>query len=255
MDIRPNRAKRKLDRGETAIVVGGFTHPDDIDAFGPIAVKHGFDGIWLEGEHGWSDAPEMGNLTRACDLWGLTSVARINANHQGMIYRTLDRGAQAVVVPHVNNAHEARNVVLGGKFPPLGMRGQYTSRQGYAVPDYLERANDETLMIILIEDIVAYENLDEILAVDGVDVIFVAPGDFAASMGHMGDTAHPDVVRTMDDAMQRIVAAGRTAGAICSAANVGKYVDMGVRFLFTTTPDWLDTGAANFMAVVDSHRK
>ena len=247
MTLRPNTAKQKIDNGELAIVVGGMTHPDDIDAFGPIANKHGFDGIWLEGEHGWVDASELGNLTRACDLWGLTSVARINTNQQSLIYRTLDRGAQAIVVPHVNTAEEAQNVVEGGKFPPIGKRGMYTSRQGYGVPDYLDKANDHSLLIILIEDIIAYQNLDEMLKVDGIGVFFVAPSDFAASMGYFGNHQHPEVQSVMDDALQRIVASGRTAGAICSNSDVQHFVDLGVKFLFTNTPAWIDEGAGKFM--------
>jgi len=180
MELRTNRAKQKLANGEVVTIVSGITDPDDIDAVGPV----GFDGIWLEGEHGSTEASELGNLTRACDLWGMTSVARINLNEQGLIYRTLDRGAQAIVVPHVNNAAEAQNVVDGGKFTPLGKRGMFTSRQGYDVDNYLHKANEETMLIVLIEDIVAWENLDEIIAVDGIDVFFVAPSDFAASMGH-----------------------------------------------------------------------
>ena len=89
MAIRPNRVKQKLAAGDIACVVSGFTHPDDIDSFGP----NGFDGVWLEGEHGAVDAAELGNLTRACDIWGMTSIVRINLNEQGLIYRTLDRGA------------------------------------------------------------------------------------------------------------------------------------------------------------------
>ena len=112
-------------------------------------------------------AADLGNLTRACDIWGMTSVVRVNKNDQALIYRTLDRGAQAIVVPHVDSAEEARNVVAGGKFPPLGKRGLYTSRQGYAVQDYVSKANDETLLIALIEDIKAWENLDAILEVEG----------------------------------------------------------------------------------------
>ena len=77
--------------GGVATIVGGFTHPDDIDAFGPIAETHEIDGVWLEGEHGAVDPPELGNLTRACDIWGMTSVVRVNDNHEGLIYRTLDR--------------------------------------------------------------------------------------------------------------------------------------------------------------------
>ena len=83
MELRPNRIRRKLAAGEATFVAGGFTHPDDIDAFGPA----GFDGVWLEGEHGGVDAADLGNLTRACDIWGMTSVVRVNRNDQGLIYR------------------------------------------------------------------------------------------------------------------------------------------------------------------------
>ena len=189
MELRVNRAKQKLANGEIVTIVSGITHPDDIDAVGPL----GFDGIWLEGEHGATDASDLGNLTRACDIWGMTSVARINLNEQGLIYRTLDRGAQAIVVPHVNNAAEARNVVEGGKFKPKGKRGMFTSRQGLGVSNYFDNANDQSMLIVLIEDIIAWENLDEIISVEDIDVFFVAPSDFASSMGHMGDIQHPDV--------------------------------------------------------------
>ena len=94
------------------------------------------------------DAAELGNLTRACDIWGMTSVVRVNRNDQGLIYRTLDRGAQGVVVPHVNTKEEAQNLVDGGKFAPIGCRGMFTSRQGYGVSNYFDLANNETLIII-----------------------------------------------------------------------------------------------------------
>lgn len=248
MELRPNRAKQKLANGEIVTIIAGITHPDDIDAAGP----QGFDGIWMEGEHGATDAADLGNLTRACDLWGMTSVVRINLNEQGLIYRTLDRGAQAIVVPHVNNAAEARNVVEGGKFPPLGKRGMYTSRQGLGVPDYFDHANDRSMLIILIEDIIAWENLDEILAVEGIDVFFVAPSDFAASMGHIGDLQHPDVQEKINDALNRIVAAGKTAGALANDDNIAGYVKMGVRFFMTGTAPWVAAGYKQFMAKAES---
>ena len=242
MQLRPNRIKHKLAEGGTVYVAGGMTHPDDIDAFGPA----GFDGVWLEGEHGPVDAAELGNLTRACDIWGMTSVVRINKNDQGLIYRTLDRGAQGIVVPHVNTKEEAQNLVDGGKFAPIGYRGMYTSRQGFAVPDYVQVANDETLLIILIEDIVAVRNLDEILTVDHIDVFFVAPSDLATSMGHIGDLQHPDVQRTIDDTLARIQAAGRVAGTLANNDNVAKYAGAGIRFLFTSVGGWIAAGAAEF---------
>ena len=251
MELRTNRAKQKLAKGEIVTVVMGITHPDDIDAVGPI----GFDGIWLEGEHGAAEAADLGNLTRACDMWGMTSVTRVNQNEQGLIYRTLDRGAQAIVVPHINNASEARNVVEGGKFTPKGKRGMWTSRQGYDVENYLHKANDETMLIVLIEDIIAWDNLDEIIAVDDIDVFFVAPSDFAASMGHMGDLQHPDVVAKINDALTRIIAAGRNAGALATNENVAAYVEMGVRFFMTEAGPWIASGFNQFLTNANSVKK
>ncbi len=253
MSLRPNRVKEKLAAGEVATVIGGLSDPDAIDAFGPIANANGIAGVWLEGEHAGVDASTLGNLTRACDLWGLSPVCRINDNSQGLIYRTLDCGAQGIVVPHVNTAAEARNVVDGGKFPPIGKRGAYTSRQGHGVSNYMQIADDYSLLVILIEDIIAYQNLDEILEVDNIDVFFVAPSDFAASMGHTGEADHPEVVETMNDAFRRIEAAGRNSGATCSEADLARYLDLGAKFLLTSTGPWLSQGAASFMGAVSSH--
>ena len=244
MQLRPNRIRQKLAAGEPAFIVGGVIHADDIDALGP----NGFDGIWLEGEHGGVDAADLGNLTRACDIWGMTSLVRVNRNDQGLIYRTLDRGAQAIVVPHVDTRADAENIVAGGKFPPLGKRGLFIGRQGYGVDDYLARANDETLLIALIEDIEAWRNLDEILEVDGIGVFFVAPSDFAASMGHIGDVEHPNVQDKIEDSLRRIVAAGRTAGTLCMNDNVRRFAAIGVRFFLTSTGPWVAAGATAFRA-------
>ena len=257
MQLRPNRVKEKIYAGEVAVSVVGFTHPDDIDNFGPIANANGIDAVWLEGEHAGVDHANLGNLTRACDLWGLTPVVRINENSQGLIYRTLDCGAQAIAVPHVNTAAEAQNVVLGGKFPPIGRRGNYASRQGHGVPNYMELADDHSLLIVFIEDIIAYQNLDEILEVDNIDIFFVAPGDFAASMGHKGiwdQVANiPEVAETMEDTFRRIQAAGRIAGATCGKAGLQRYLDLGAKFFLTTTSEWLDEGAGSFMNIVNRH--
>ncbi len=251
MKLRPNRIKHKLAEGGTAFIVCGITHPDDIDAFGPV----GFDGVWLEGEHGAAGPEELGNLTRACDIWSMTSVVRVNRNDQALIYQTLDCGAQAIVVPHVNTREEAQNVVDGGKFAPIGHRGMYTSRQGYGVPDYFQVANDESLLIILIEDIAAVRNLDEILTVDHVDVFFVAPSDLATSMGHIDNSQHPDVQKTIDDSLARIQKAGGVAGYVATNETVEKYAAAGVRFFLTRIDSWIAAGAAEFIRRAENGRR
>src|SRR3989475_11022993 len=183
MSIRPNRMKQRLAAGQVATILSGTNDPDFIDQLGPL----GADGIWLEGEHGGGDYADLGNLTRACDLWGMTSVVRVMDNDYATIYRTLDRGAQGIAVPRVNRHAEAQMVVEAGKFAPLGKRGMFTSRQGFGVGDYLKTANDQSLLIVLIEDIAAVGNLDEILKGDHIDVFFVAPNDLATSIGQIGN--------------------------------------------------------------------
>ncbi len=248
MQIRPNRVKQKLAAGDLAHVISGLTSADDIDTFGPS----GFDGVWLEGEHGPVDAGLLGDLTRACDLWGITPITRVNRNDQGLIYRTLDCGSMGICVPHVNTKADAQNVVDGAKFAPIGHRGMFTSRQGYGVNNYFDVANSQTLVIVLIEDILAVSNLDEILAVDHIDVFFVAPSDLATSMGYIGNLTHPEVQRTIDAALARIQEEGRVAGTLTTNATVEKYVKAGVQFLMTSVNGWITSGAAAFKAAAEN---
>jgi len=248
MKIRPNRIKHTLAEGGIAKIISGFTHPDDIELFSPTE----FDGIWLEGEHGPVDAAEVGNLTRACDIIGMSSLVRVNQNNQALIYRTLDRGAQGIVVPHVNTKEEAQNVVAGGKFAPIGQRGMFMSRQGLGVSDYFKVANDETVLVILIEDIIAINNLDEILTVDHIDVFFVAPSDLAASMGHIGDYQNAKVKKIMLDAITRINDAGRVAGTITNNENVAECISAGARFLYSPMGSWIASGAAEYLRLAEN---
>ena len=241
--MRSNRVKHKLGRGEAAAVVTGEMTSDLVEVFGSL----GFDGVWIEGEHGPIDFGDIGELTRAADLWGMTSVARVNLNLPGVIYRTLDQGAQAIVVPHVNTAEEAYAVIEASKFAPVGGRGSYTSRQGIGVDDYFTTANNETMAIVLIEDIVAINNLDEILKVDHIDVFFVARTALAQSMGLVGQPAHPEVDAIVDRAIEQIVAAGRVPGTIVTSATVAEYVEKGVGFLNVNYTPWLMSGAEGFL--------
>jgi 4-hydroxy-2-oxoheptanedioate aldolase len=238
VNIRPNRVKDKLAAGQVATILSGSNDPDLIDQLGTLDV----DGIWLEGEHGGVDYADLGNLTRACDLWGKTSVVRVMDNDYATIYRTLDRGAQGICVPHVNTRAEAEAVVAAAKFAPIGQRGMFTSRQGFGVADYLKTANDQSLLIVLIEDIVAVRSLNEIVKVDHIDCFFVAPSDLATSMGHIGNPGHPDVQRTIDGAIGTIVQAGRVAGTLVNTANVERYTKLGVRALMTGFFPWIQAG-------------
>jgi 4-hydroxy-2-oxoheptanedioate aldolase len=243
VNIRPNRVKQTLAAGRVATILSGTNDPDLIDQLGTLDV----DGIWLEGEHGGVDYADLGNLTRACDLWGKTSIVRVMDNDYATIYRTLDRGAQGIVVPHVNTRAEAESAVEAAKFAPVGKRGMFTSRQGFGVDNYLKTANDQSLLIVLIEDIAAIRNLDDVVKVDHIDVFFVAPNDLATSMGHIGNMGHPDVQQTVDNAIKKIVQAGRVAGTLVTSGNVERYTRLGVRTVMTSFFPWIAAGAKDLV--------
>ena len=245
-ELRPNRIKHKLQDGGIVTCIQGYMTADLAEVFASL----GFDGIWIEAEHGPVDFDDMPDFTRACDVWGVTSLVRVNSNTHGLIYRTLDQGAQGVAIPHVNTAAEARAVVDAVKFHPLGTRGSFTSRQGLGVPDYFARANDETMTLVLIEDIVAVDNLSEILEVDDIDVFFVAPGDLAQSMGFPGRRDLPQVQAAIDRAIGQIVDSGRVAGTLVSDSTVEAYMAKGVRFVSTNWNQWVAAAVGSFMGKV-----
>ena len=241
--MRENRIKRQLQAGQTAIAVSGHHNADMIDFLG----QFGFDGVWLEGEHGPVDWDAIGDMSRACDLWGMASVTRVNNNDPGTIMRALDRGTMGIVVPHVNSREAAEQAMKSAKYAPVGYRGMFGGRQSFGVPDYFQHANDQTLIVVLIEEIEAVNNLAEILTVDDIDVFFVAPADLAQTMGHIGNHTHPDVQATIDRALAQIVAAGRTAGTLATDDNVARYRDAGVRFFLTGWTNWVSQGAKAFL--------
>jgi 4-hydroxy-2-oxoheptanedioate aldolase len=241
--MRENRIKRQLQAGQTAIAVSGHHNADMIDFLG----QFGFDGVWLEGEHGPVDWDAIGDMSRACDLWGMASVTRVNNNDPGTIMRALDRGTMGIVVPHVNSREAAEQAMKSAKYAPVGYRGMFGGRQSFGVPDYFQHANDQTLIVVLIEEIEAVNNLADILTVDDIDVFFVAPADLAQTMGHIGNHTHPDVQATIDKALAQIVAAGRTAGTLVTDDTVARYRDAGVRFFLTGWTNWVSQGAKAFL--------
>ena len=121
-----------------------------------------------------------------------------------------------------------------------------TSRQGYGVNDYFLKANDESLLIVLIEDIIAVENLDEILKVDHIDVFFVAPNDLASTMGYIGRSTDKVVQNVIDETLLNISKSGRISGALVTNQNVEHYKSLGVKFLATNITPWVTSGFKEF---------
>ena len=160
-----------------------------------------------------------------------------------------------MAIPHVNTKSEAEAVVSASKFAPLGMRGSFTSRQGIGVDNYFSKANDATLTIILIEDIVAVNNLDEILEVDHIDVFYVAPGDLAQSMGMPGGAGSTEVTKVVGDSIKQIASSGKVAGTLVTEQTISRYVDMGASFFSFSWLPWLAQGAGQMQKEIDKARK
>ena len=244
--IRPNKAKDKLKSGGVVTTISGLASSDIIDFLGPM----GFDAAWLETEHGSVTWDQLGDMTRACDLWGVTPITRVTSNEPWLITRTLDRGSMGIVVPHVNSKEAAEKAAQSAKYAPIGYRGMFGGRQSFGVAGYFHQANDQTMVVVLLEEAEALRNLDEILQVDDIDVFFVAPSDLAQTMGHIGNPGHPDVQRAIDESIARIIAAGRVPGTLANDENISDYLAKGVKFVMTSWNAWVARGAGDFLAKV-----
>jgi 4-hydroxy-2-oxoheptanedioate aldolase len=247
--VRTNTAKAKLAQGRPVTVVNpGYPAPGLVELLGRL----GFDVIFIDTEHGPASWSEVEDMVRAAELAGATPIVRVQANDGPTITRALDRGAGGVQVPHVNTRAEAEAAVRHAKFAPLGHRGFAGGRAAFGEPmaEFTRRANEETMVVAMLEEVEALENLDEILKVDHVDVFFVAPGDLAQSMGHPGRMDHPDVQAAIDRAVARIREAGRVPGVLATPATVRRYLEHGALFVYTGIQNLLDPGARDFLAAV-----
>ena len=206
--------------------------------------------MWIETEHGAVTWEQVADMSRACDLWGMTPVCRVNSNEAWLITRTLDVGAAGIVVPHVSTMEDAERASKSAKYGPMGYRGMFAGRQSYGVTDYYRKANEETLVVVLIEEMRAVDNLEDILAVENIDVYFMAPSDLSQTMGHTGQPTHPDVLAVVDRCISQIVGAGKVAGALVNDETVEGYIEKGARFLLTNWQPWIARGASQYLAKV-----
>jgi 4-hydroxy-2-oxoheptanedioate aldolase len=244
--MRSNSLKHKLAAGQQATIVAPYApSPGLVELLGHM----GFDGVFLDCEHGSSGWDEVENQVRAADLAGYSSVVRVERNDAATITRALDRGAGGVQVPHVNTAAEAEAAVQHVKFAPLGHRGWSGGRSAFGIDgaDFARHANAETLLAIMLEEVEALDNLDAILRVEHVDVFFVAPGDLAQSMGHPGNVSHPAVRGAIDDALRRIRAAGRTSGALVTPGDLEHHLELGVQYVYVGLMSLLNPAAEAFV--------
>lgn len=201
----------------------------------------GFDVIVLDMEHGPFDWASLENTIRACENASTACVIRVPERRREYILKALDSGASGVQVPMVETLAQAEEVVRLAKYPPLGHRGasfgHRVARYGTLVDKgaYIEQANRETAVIIHIENLNAVQNLDDILTVEGIDVIFIGPTDLAVSMGFARDLNNPEVQKVINQVREKALAAGKAVGILgANAQQLKKYQQEKITYLLTS---------------------
>ena len=186
-----------------------------------IMAEAGFDLIMLDLEHGPGDNMTLLQICQAISGTGAVAMVRAAWNDFVQIKRILDAGAYGVLIPYVDTREEAEAAVKACKYPPEGVRGVAGSPRaaGYGRNrgDYLGRANDELLVLTAVETEEAVENLDEILAVPGLDGIFIGPMDLASSLGHFGDPGQSVVQAVIRKIEKKVIKAGKFLSSLCSS--------------------------------------
>ena len=196
----------------------------------------GFDWLLLDSEHSPNNIPGLLAQLQAVDGGGTaTAIIRPAWNDAVLIKRCLDIGAQALLVPYVQNPQEARAAVAAVRYPTRGVRGvavaTRASRYG-RVENYLKKADAEICLLVQVETGAALDQLEAIASVDGIDGVFIGPSDLSASLDHIGNPAHPEVQKALEVAVRRLKAIGKPAGILTGNEDEARrYIAWGYTFV------------------------
>jgi 4-hydroxy-2-oxoheptanedioate aldolase len=219
-----------------------------------ICAGAGYDWLLFDGEHSPNTLQTLLAQLQAVAPYPVEPVARVPVDDPAIIKQYLDIGFQTLLVPMIESAEQAAQVVAATRFPPRGIRGvaSATSRaSGFgADTSYLQRAHDSITLIMQIESRAGLEALDEIAAVEGVDALFIGPADLAASLGYLANPTHPDVQQAIGQALGQITAAKKPSGIFAlSLDDARDKIADGVSFVSLGTDiGLLAKGAGNLLA-------
>jgi len=219
-----NLFKARLLAGETQIglwLALAGSYPAEICA------SAGFDWLLIDGEHAPNDLRSILAQLQAIAPYDSHPIVRPPIGETSLIKQLLDIGAQTLLIPMVESENYARELVAAVRYPPAGVRGVGSAlaraSRWDAVPHYLGDADAGICLLVQIETAKGIENLDRIARVEGVDGVFLGPADLAASLGHPGNPMHPGVQAVLQNATQRIRAAGKLAGILSFSEEQGRH--------------------------------
>jgi 4-hydroxy-2-oxoheptanedioate aldolase len=232
MQLPVNKFKQRLATEQQIGLWVGLANPYSAE----LAANAGFDWLLFDGEHAPNDVRSLLAQLQAVAPYPSSAVVRPVVGDTAMIKQLLDIGAQTLLVPMVDTAEQARELVRAMRYPPLGIRGVGAALARASrwnnIPDYLARADEEMCLLVQIETQTGLANLDEIAAVEGVDGVFIGPADLSASMGHRGNPGHPEVQAVIEDMIGRIRHAGKAAGILIADEKLAKrYLELGCAFV------------------------
>ena len=215
--------RQRLRSRETSLVGTLVTLP--CAEVGDVFSRLSFDWLWIDLEHGNLDFREAQMLVQAIGE-RCAAIVRVASQDEISLKKVLDIGINGVIVPQVKTATEAQRMVDLCLYPPQGTRGVGIARaQGYGITlrNYLQHANKNTAIILQIEHIDAVKNIDEILAVEGIDAVMIGPYDLSGSLQHLGDIQHPDVMDAINTVLKSCAQHQVPAGIFCATPEQATY--------------------------------
>jgi 4-hydroxy-2-oxoheptanedioate aldolase len=248
--LSPNPFKRLLQQKPT--VYGLWLGLPDTSC-AEICALAGFDWLLVDAEHAPFDVPAVLRHLQVLAAYDVPVLVRPVDGSASLLKQLLDVGARTLLVPMVESAAQATQIAAAVRYPPQGLRGLGTSlaraAQWNRNRNYLHEANAGICLIAQVETQRAIDNLTAILAVDGIDAVFVGPSDLAASMGHLGEPGHPAVVAAVEDVLRRVRAAGKSAGVLAVDPTLAaRYVAAGANFIGVGVDTALLATAASALA-------
>ena len=232
--MKKNNLKEALKEGKN--VFGPFmkfTDPAAVEIMGFA----GFDFVIIDAEHGPISMQSAQNMIRAAETANITPIIRVSSDDEALILRALDIGAQGIEIPQINSKSQAIKAVKSVKYSPQGERGvcRYVRAANYSSMDkfkYFKFANEETMIIAHIEGVEGINNLDEILSVPGIDVIFIGPYDLSQSLGIPGEVNNPLVTERMKEVVLKCKENKVSVGTFVDDIKTAKFwVSLGVQYI------------------------